>query len=60
MAGYLKKIFKLTTNIFVFSIIINATDKGRIQVLLNIDNCDKDNIWKNFTLVIIFLFMIKI
>jgi WD40 repeat protein len=41
MAGYLKKIFKLTTNIFVFSIIINATDKGRIQVLLNVDNCDK-------------------
>ena len=44
MAGYLKKIFKLTTNIFVFSIIINATDKGRIQVLLNVDNCDKNNI----------------
>ena len=38
MIGYLKKFFKLTTNVFVISIIVNATDKGRIQILLNIDN----------------------
>ena len=38
MAGYLKKFFKLITNVFVISIIVNATDKGRIQILLNIDN----------------------
>ena len=38
MAGYLKKFFKLTTNVFVISIIVNATDKGRIQILLNVDN----------------------
>ena len=42
MAGYFKKILKLTTNIFLFSIIINLADKVRIQVLLNLDNCDKD------------------
>ena len=41
MAKYLKKIFKLTCNFFIISIIINATDKGRIQVLLNVDNCKK-------------------
>ena len=38
MAGYLKKFFKLTTNVFIISIIVNATDKGRIQILLNVDN----------------------
>ena len=41
MTKYLKKIFKLTCNFFIISIIINATDKGRIQVLLNVDNCKK-------------------
>ena len=38
MIGYLKKFFKLTTNVFIISIIVNATDKGRIQILLNVDN----------------------
>ena len=41
MAGYLKKFFKLTTNIFVISIIVNATDKGRLQILLNIEESQK-------------------
>ena len=41
MTGYLKKFYKLTTNVFVSSIIVNATDKGRIQILLNVDDSQK-------------------
>lgn len=41
MAGYLKKFFKLTTNIFIVSIIVNATDKGRLQILLNVEENTK-------------------
>ena len=37
MTGFLKKFFKLTTKIFVISVIVNATDKGRLQVLLNVE-----------------------
>ena len=37
LAGYIKKFYKLTTNIFIHSVIINATDKGRLQVLLNVE-----------------------
>ena len=35
---YLKKLFNLTTNIMVHSIIINATISGRLQVLLNCED----------------------
>ena len=37
LAGYIKKFYKLTTNIFIHSVVINATDKGRLQVLLNVE-----------------------
>lgn len=36
-AGFLKKVFKLTTNLFIWSIIVNATEQGRLQVLLNVE-----------------------
>ena len=35
--NYIKKIYKLTNKINIISIIINATDNGRLQVLLNVD-----------------------
>ena len=35
--NYVKKVLKLTNKINILSIIINATDKGKIDVLLNID-----------------------
>ena len=35
--NYIKKILKLTNRINVISVIINSTDKGKIEVLLNID-----------------------
>lgn len=35
--NYVKKVLKLTNKINVISIIINSTDKGKIEVLLNID-----------------------
>ena len=37
LAGYIKKFYKLTTNIFIHSVVINVTDKGRLQVLLNVE-----------------------
>lgn len=36
MSAYLKKVYKLTTQFFIQSIIVNSTDSGRLQVLLNI------------------------
>lgn len=36
-AGFFKKVFKLTTNLFIWSIIVNATEQGRLQVLLNVE-----------------------
>jgi hypothetical protein len=36
-ANYLKKLFNLTTKIMVYSLIINTTVSGRIQVLINCD-----------------------
>ena len=33
--NYIKKIYKYTTKINIFSVIVNATDNGRLQVLLN-------------------------
>lgn len=40
---YLKKVYKLTSELFINSIIVNATNKGRIQVLLNLDE-NKNNL----------------
>ena len=39
--NYIKKILKLTNRINVISVIINSTDKGKIEVLLNIDESNK-------------------
>ncbi len=39
--NYIKKILKLTNKINVISVIINSTDKGKIEVLLNIDENNK-------------------
>ena len=36
-ANYIKKIYKLTNKLNIISVIINATDNGRLEVLLNID-----------------------
>lgn len=36
--SYFKKILKITNKIFISSIIINSSDKGRLQILLNIDD----------------------
>ena len=36
--NYMKKIFKITNQLMISSIIINATNKGRLEVLLNIDD----------------------
>ena len=36
--NFMKKIFKITNKLMILSIIINATDKGRIEILLNIDD----------------------
>ena len=36
-ANYIKKIYKYTSKINILSIIINATDNGRVEVLLNVD-----------------------
>ena len=36
-ANYIKKIYKYTTKINIISIIINATDNGRLEVLLNVE-----------------------
>jgi len=35
--NYIKKIYKYSTKINIFSIIINATDNGRLELLLNIE-----------------------
>ena len=35
--NYIKKIYKLTNKINIISVIINATDNGRLEVLLNIE-----------------------
>jgi len=35
--NYIKKVLKLTNRINIISVIINSTDKGKIEVLLNID-----------------------
>ena len=35
--NYVKKIFNITTKINIFSVIINATDNGRLEVLLNVE-----------------------
>ena len=35
---YIKKIYKYTTKINIISVIINATDNGRLEVLLNVDD----------------------
>ena len=35
--NYIKKIYKLTNKINIISIIINATDNGRLEVILNTD-----------------------
>lgn len=36
MSAYIKKVYKLTTQFLIRSIIINCTDSGKLQVLLNI------------------------
>ena len=36
--NFMKKIFKITNKLMILSIIINATDKGRLEILLNIDD----------------------
>ena len=36
--NYMKKIFKITNKLMILSIIINATDKGRLEILLNIED----------------------
>ena len=35
--NYIKKIYKLTNKLNIISVIINATDNGRLEVLLNVD-----------------------
>ena len=35
--NYIKKIYKYTTKINIFSVIVNATDNGRLEVLLNVE-----------------------
>ena len=35
--NYMQKILKLTNKIIILSIIVNGTSKGRLEVLLNID-----------------------
>lgn len=35
--NYIKKIYKYTTKINILSVIINATDNGRLEVLLNVN-----------------------
>ena len=35
--NYIKKIYKYTTKINIISVIINATDNGRLEVLLNVE-----------------------
>jgi len=39
--NYVKKIYKNTIKINIFSIIINATDNGRLEVLLNVEENQK-------------------
>ena len=39
--NYIKKVLKLTNKINVISVIINSSDKGKIEVLLNIDEDGK-------------------
>ena len=39
--NYVKKVLKLTNKINVISVIINSTDNGKIEVLLNIDEENK-------------------
>ena len=39
--NYIKKVLRLTNRINVVSIIINSSDKGKIEVLLNIDEDNK-------------------
>ena len=39
--NFLKKIMNITHKLLVTSIIINGTNKGRIQILLNIDDAEK-------------------
>ena len=39
--NYIKKLLKLTNKINVISVIINSSDKGKIEVLLNIDEDSK-------------------
>ena len=36
--NFMKKIIKITNKLFISSIIINATDKGRLEILLNIED----------------------
>ena len=36
--NFMKKIIKITNKLLISSIIINATDKGRLEILLNIDD----------------------
>ena len=36
--NYVKKIIKITNKLMISSIIINATNKGRLEILLNIDD----------------------
>lgn len=40
-ANYIKKVYKATNKLFVFNIIINGTNKGRIQILLNLEETNK-------------------
>ena len=35
--NYMQKILKLTNKILILSIIVNGTSKGRLEILLNID-----------------------
>ena len=35
--NYIKKIYKLTNKLNIISVIINATDNGRLEVLLNVE-----------------------
>lgn len=39
--NYVKKIYKITNKINIFSILINATDNGRLEVLLNVEESQK-------------------
>lgn len=43
LSVYLKKILAITNKVFIKSVIINTSNSGKIQVLINIENIDDDN-----------------